>query len=135
MSKQIVIDLIYPVGAIFMSSVDVNPDIVIGGTWERVQGRFLVGVDDTDVDFNVGLEGGIKDTTLTVDNMAAHTHSYIDSYRAIHQGGHGGGSGALAQGGWISNNTSTRTTNPTGSGTAFTNLPPYLAVFIFTRIA
>lgn len=37
-------DNIYPVGTIYMSTKPTNPSQFIGGTWESIQDRFLVGV-------------------------------------------------------------------------------------------
>lgn len=34
---------IYPIGSIYMSVNETSPSSFIGGTWERIQGRFLVG--------------------------------------------------------------------------------------------
>lgn len=41
--KSNLIDLIYPIGSIYMSMNETNPSILFGGTWERISGRFLLG--------------------------------------------------------------------------------------------
>ena len=38
---------IYPVGSIYMSVSDTSPASLFGGTWERIEGRFLMGASDT----------------------------------------------------------------------------------------
>lgn len=45
-TKAEIVDLIYPVGAIYIAmSNDINPETLFGGSWTRIaQGRFLVGV-------------------------------------------------------------------------------------------
>lgn len=37
------LDLVYPVGSIYMSVSDTSPQTLFGGTWEKLQGRFLIG--------------------------------------------------------------------------------------------
>lgn len=39
-------DDIYPVGSIYMSINSTNPSTLFGGTWERIEGKFLLGVMD-----------------------------------------------------------------------------------------
>ena len=58
----------YPVGSIYTSTSSINPGTLFGGTWIAYgTGRVLVGVDDTDTDFNAsGKTGGTK----------YHQHSY-----------------------------------------------------------
>ena len=53
------VDLIYPIGSIYLSLNDINPNKMFGGTWERIKGKTLVGVDESDTDFKTSkLTGG-----------------------------------------------------------------------------
>lgn len=61
----------YPVGSIYMSVNATNPGTLFGGTWERIQGRFLLAAD---ADHVAGSTGGEETHALTVDEMPAHTH-------------------------------------------------------------
>ena len=46
--ENILLDKIYPVGSIYISTDSTSPATLFGGTWERIaQGRTLFGVDDT----------------------------------------------------------------------------------------
>ena len=72
MRGHYLIDLIYPVGAIYMSVVATNPSLLFGGTWEQIQGRFLIAADDT---YAAGSAGGSASHTLSEKEMPAHTHS------------------------------------------------------------
>lgn len=56
-------DYIYPVGAIYMSVNNINPAILFGGTWERIEDKFLLAAGST---YNSGATGG----------DAKHTHNY-----------------------------------------------------------
>lgn len=96
--------------------------------------------------------GGADSTTLTAANMPAHTHSFsattsgtntVGSGTTTIQPGVAGGEGGGPSPVDVSNNTSVShthsvsgTTGSAGSGTSFTNLPPYLAVnyIIYTGV-
>lgn len=77
--KQQLLELVYPVGSIYMSTTDNSPQDFLGGTWVRWgQGRVPAGISEDDSDFQ-GTEkiGGEKSTTLTIDNIPYHRHTSI----------------------------------------------------------
>lgn len=57
------IDKVYPIGSIYMSVNSADPSTFIGGTWERLQDRFLLGAGST---YSAGGTGG----------AATHSHEY-----------------------------------------------------------
>lgn len=64
---------VYPVGSIYMSTVSTNPATLFGfGTWEQIQGRFLLGVSGS---YAVGTTGGAETVTLTTAQLPSHNHS------------------------------------------------------------
>lgn len=68
------IDSLFPVGSIIQNtSAEFNPTALYGGTWERIKGKVLVGVDEDDVDFaSSGLSGGEKKHQLSIAEMPKH---------------------------------------------------------------
>ena len=60
------LDMFYPVGAIFITTVNTNPSSYMGGTWVRFgNGQTLVGVKESDGVFNsVQNTGGSKSHTI-----------------------------------------------------------------------
>ena len=77
-----ILDLVYPVGSIYMSVDPRNPHEFIGGTWvEWGKGKVPVGVDKDDNDFNAaGKEGGEKTHYLSVSEMPSHNHEGTYDY-------------------------------------------------------
>ena len=78
------LDLIYPIGSIFETTKqDFDPNATFNGTWTRIKGKVLVGVDEDDTDFaSSTLSGGEKTHTLTETEMPNHHHEFagkIDS--------------------------------------------------------
>lgn len=69
---------IYPVGSIYLSVNNSNPSNYFGGTWVAWgSGRVPVGVNTSDSNFNtVEKTGGESEHTLTVDELADHTHAF-----------------------------------------------------------
>ncbi len=70
------LDLIYPVGVIFETTKkDFDPNGVFNGTWTRIKGKVLVGVDENDTDFaSSKATGGEKTHTLLGTEMPTHNH-------------------------------------------------------------
>ena len=127
------IDIVYPIGFIITTFTNTNPSTLLANTtWVRFgEGKCVVGVSDTDVDFAEGATGGVKEVVLTEAQMPSHTHTYIDTIRQV--GFSVGGQGAYHASGSFASNT--RITNPTGSTQAHPNMPPYISCYMWRRTA
>ena len=68
-AKNNILNSIYPIGSVYISTSAVSPADLFGGTWQRIQGRFLLGADST---YSAGSTGGEETHTLTVDEIPAH---------------------------------------------------------------
>lgn len=96
LDKTSILNLVYPIGSIYMSANNVSPQTFLGGTWvEWGAGRVPVGVNSSDTDFSTAEKtGGEKTHTLNVDEMPRHDHSGTDSTvttETIHTRPTGGG--------------------------------------------
>lgn len=136
-AKLAILNMIYPVGSIFMSATLSTPAQVasaMGGTWVAWgAGRVPVGVDTSQTEFNtVGKTGGEKTHKLTVDEMPSHHHNreYVDTTGG--GAGFGKRNGFYYNGGWWGNYDST--TN-TGGDQAHNNLQPYITCYMYKRTA
>lgn len=71
------LNMFYPVGSVYETmDSSFDPNKKWGGTWERIKGRVLVGVDENDSDFNTAEKtGGEKTHTLVVSELPQHTHA------------------------------------------------------------
>lgn len=126
------LDLVYPIGSIYMNVNDVNPQTLFGGTWEKISGRFLFGSDPAG-GYPLGLTGGETKHTLSIDEMPNHTHRYngfpygnpvewADPYRKL---------------AYINNSSNPYPNqaglDATGGSQPHNNMPPYLVVNIWKR--
>lgn len=71
-NKQEVFLAVHPVGSIFLSTDGTEPAERYGGTWERIEGRFIMGASDT---YPVGSTGGSATHTQTLSELATHIHA------------------------------------------------------------
>lgn len=122
-------NLIYPVGSIYMSTVNVNPATLFGGTWEQLEDRFLLGAGTT---YTAGDTGGEAEHTLTADEMPSHGHrlQYYNSSGSLSFGYQFGGKGALSG----SDEQSSSGIAKAGGGQAHNNMPPYIVVYMWKRL-
>lgn len=111
---------------------DVSPASYLGGTWEKIgQGRMLIGANEQ---FPLGSTGGEATHTLTIQELPSHNHhlgwsdgsvSIPLTFLAMAQSFRNPGDAG----------TNNINTTYTGEGLPHNNMPPYLAVNIWQRIA
>lgn len=91
-SKINIIDMVYPVGSIYMSTSSTSPATLFGGTWVALdEGRVLIGANSS---YPAGSTGGEKTHTLTINELPEHTHNVsINSAGTHRHGGYTGNSG------------------------------------------
>lgn len=131
LDKASIIDIIYPVGSIYMSINSVSPATFLGGTWAAVEDTFLLGASNT---YAAGSTGGEVAHTLTVQEMPSHTHSW-NGYRSMDHDAGDAVRQAISAQRFNNDPTQSGTINNTGGGQAHNNMPPYLAVYIWKRTA
>ena len=124
--SQEVWDLIYPVGTIKKFTNNIDPNVLYGGTWQKLEGVFLFASDSN---HPLGSTGGEESHTLTVAEIPSHDH---DTY-GNPQGNIGYGIAQTSNGGRGGN--AYCVTMPTGGGQAHNNMPPYKSVNVWERIA
>ena len=134
--KEAIVEIVYPVGSFYMSEVSTDPSEILGiGVWQRVKGKFLLGVDEGDSDISkYGLTGGEKTHTLTVEEIPSHTHA-ISRYNPSGTGFDATQTKLAAAPNNGSGVPGGVNTNPAGGGQAHNNMPPYYTAFIWRRTA
>ena len=120
-------DCVYPVGAVYLSASATSPQELFGGTWERIQDRFLLCAGSA---YAAGSTGGEARHTLTVDEMPEHVHSV-----SAKETGHNTASRIQCTEDSASSYGITQDTGPAGQGQAHNNMPPYIAVYAWKRVA
>ena len=120
---------VYPVGSVYMSVNNVDPGTFLGGTWEQLKDRFLLGAGDT---YTAGDTDGEATHTLTMTEMPRHRHDYYaitgDSYGDWRQGT----SYYLRD---YYNSTTYAGGQSDGTTKPHNNMPPYLVVYMWKRTA
>ena len=116
----------YPIGSIYLSVESTSPASLFGGTWTQLKDRFLLGAGSS---YTNGVTGGSKSTTLKEANLPAHTHGLLSTTVSV------GSSGGVKDITVLSTSGSSSESyiESTGSATSFTNLPPYLVVYMWKR--
>ena len=64
-----VVERDHPVGSLYISENLTSPAELYGGTWERIEGKFIMGASD---DYPAGSTGGSATHTQTVNEMPSH---------------------------------------------------------------
>lgn len=70
-SKTNIVDMIYPVGSIYMSVNNASPATLFGGTWVQIQDKFLLA---SGPNYTNGNTGGSDTHRLNANELPAHTH-------------------------------------------------------------
>ena len=129
------LDMVYPVGSIYLSVSGTDPQTLFGGTWARLEDVFLLAAGAKHA---AGSTGGEESHTLTEDEIAPHKHAmaYSPDASAADTGfsyGIAAGNATNSAGGrgYASN----LGTFSAGGGQPHNNMPPYLAVYTWKRTA
>ncbi len=138
----------FPVGSVYITTVNTNPSQWFGGTWEAfAQGKTLVGVNPNETEFNTVLKtGGEKKHTLTEAEMPHHKLDQVNlagSYFISAWNDNRGNVGyfdlsdlykttGTPYGDGIANSFDTKYK---GGNQPHNNLQPYITVYFWRRIA
>ena len=141
------IDQIYPIGSIYMSVNNIDPGTLFGGTWEAIENTFLVaqgtnftagtsgGALNHSHTTNIGTSGGPSNNTsggpsTNTSGSTALTVAQLPSHN------HGSGQGHTHTLSSHTHTLSSHTHSQVSVGTSsISNLPPYLAVYMWKRTA
>lgn len=124
---------VYPVGSVYMTVSSDHPATTFGaGTWVALTARFLIGANTTT--YPVNATGGVSEVTLTESQMPSHNHLY---------NGKVGDATAFGTPSLIYLQKSVGSSfvevsesyHNKGGGQPHTNIPPYLAVYMWKRTA
>ncbi len=127
------IDLIYPIGSIYMNVSNVNPTTLFGGTWERIEDRFLLASGNN---YSNGTTGGSNQASVQMELFHTGGIAYMDyrqqnfttNYKSnIRIYSNGGAQHSLEE----NQNYGVAVTNTNNTSEL---MPPYLAVNIWKRI-
>ena len=144
-----IFDLIYPVGSFYISAKSTNPATLFGGTWEQIQGRFLLGMSSS---YPAGSQGGEATHTLTTSEIPPHKHGILEAFNASFVYPSSRTSSATSSTGnyalLLNSTTNDYVTEQQASvgrliasdnietrGQVHNNMPPYLSVYIWNRTA
>lgn len=132
--------LMHPKGTLFGSGDPTSPAELYGGTWERIEGKFIMGASDS---YPAGSTGGSATHTQAENEVGTHEHSIVaPNYGQILYGG-SGASGDIAGRAHVVYNTG----NNAADATAFLArksyvdpkpmniLNPYYSAYIWRRVA
>lgn len=130
-----IIDIFLPVGIIICLNIVTDPNNIYPGTnWERIEGKMLIG-QSTEGEFNkLGETGGESKHTLTTNEMPNHSHQQYVTANAGN-GGPGIRRDYAEDGSGYNKYDQGITTGDTGGGHPHNNMPPYLVVGMWQRIA
>ena len=110
-----------------------SPASFIGGTWERIEGEFIMGASDT---YPAGSTGGEAEVALTIKEMPRHKHDWLGIMNKR--------DGTIVYSDYAPDTSSDRLVSSldrntgvqyAGEGKAHNNIPPYYSMYIWRRVA
>ena len=132
-----IVDMIYPVGSIYMSVNNTDPTILFGGTWVQIKDTFLLSAGEN---YAAGATGGEAEHSLSSAEMPSHNHNLVDGGNSITVHNTSGvlftqGLQGSPTGYWYNANKGESKIANAGGGQAHNNMPPYLVVYMWKRTA
>lgn len=138
--KAAIVDAIYPVGSIYISTDSASPEDTFGGTWQKIEDRFLLAAG---TNYSAGTQGGAASQAIANHQHVAPIGSRNSNGAAaiMFDLGYETVSSGTARAVWSSSNNTGSVSDIrapyTGIGGAHTvnTMPPYLAVYVWERTA
>lgn len=118
-----ILDNIYPIGSIYLSTNSTNPSNYFGGVWEQIKDRFLLACGDT---YKIGSTGGSTTHTILTENLPWQVTVRMN----VSNGWGNNNWGDLSGWGNYQNNSGGHETSR-----PINHIPPYLAIYVWTRIS
>lgn len=129
------LNLMYPVGSIYLSVNSASPQTLFGGTWVQLEDRFLLGAGSA---YTAGATGGEATHKLTVSEMPSHIHDW-KGYSGLASVNDSAANKFPINGNssWKAQSFYSTAKGPQSAGgdTAHNNMPPYLVVYMWKRTA
>lgn len=122
------LDLVYPIGSIYMNTNNVNPQSIFGGIWQKIEGRFLLGSGGG---YTLGSLGGEATHTLTVSEMPKHKPSILLNTQDSYTTGSAANWQVVTNGRYYAGDMFLEI----GGNQPHNNMPPYLVINIWKRTA
>ena len=133
-TKADLLQLVYPVGSIYISTNNVSPQTFLGGTWTQIQGRFLLAASSSYAAGSTGGEAAHKLTQAELPNYSLPVTNGSDLVYSKNGSTEGAHVQTQSSGWGIPNwEAKTVTVASGGSGQSHNNMPPYLAVYMWKR--
>lgn len=126
---EALLDIVWPVGSVYLSAAETSPADLFGGTWEQIKDVFLLAAGDSHA---AGSTGGEETHVLTAEEMANHTHGYDYTGQSVTEGVN---AIRLYQAASTQYNAYSGKATSNCGGQAHNNMPPYLAVYVWKRTA
>lgn len=128
--------LMHPVGTPYASEKPTSPAELYGGTWERIEGQFIIGASDT---YPAGSTGGEAAVSLTAANNGPHKHETLivnynsgdltvptNEWRLVYKDPGAATSFLMS---------SQYSLQESGQGQPHNNIPPYYSMYIWRRVS
>lgn len=133
-----VVERDHPVGSLYISKNPTSPAELYGGTWERIEGKFIMGASDS---YPAGSTGGEAKHTLTEDELP-RIRDRLNGF-AVYNANAVGTSGVITL-----SEEDGQSNVQLGDGTKYAtlimslgdsqphnNMPPYYSAYIWRRVA
>ena len=124
-------DNIYPIGSIFISTNTINPNTYFGGPWERIKVKLLLAAYDSS--YKIGSTGGEATHKLNMKELPGNLVGASTNNRQWATGAWNNYSSYAYVYTTINDTHNTQTNGD--SDQPHNNMPPYLVVYIWKRIA
>lgn len=133
-----ILDAIYPIGSIYISTDPTSPAELFGGTWERIEDRFLLAAGKTEAGETGGAESQafaakhnhiapIGATSLAVGAVNVNGMVNVGAGKAYFTSN-------LAYSGTLQQNVAGFYTTDAVVSAAISTMPPYLTVYVWKRV-